>query len=197
MSSILDTWTITITPLTTAKTAKIITIWVTYYEKGTKKTTNLTSSGGSINADVNTEISIQVSYQNTGTTTLRALPWIVLYKEYKDPSTVWVQGYPIECGGTTLSTAPSGYTPVSVNAGASTSNTFPTFKMPNNKLIVEVRIYDYDALYAYGAVTPLAVTPLGIDIQSLLSSSLSLIILVIVLSIIAAYVGRVAKSVTD
>jgi hypothetical protein len=192
LSTILDTWTITITPLVTTKTAKITTIWVTYYEKGAKKIVNVTN-GGSINADVNTDISIQVTYQNTGTATLRALPWIVLYKEYKDPSTIWLQGYPIECGGTTLSSAPPAtYYPISVNAGATATNTFPTFKMPSNKLIAEVRVYDYDTVYAYGAVTPL-----GIDIQSLLSSSLSLIILVIVLSVIVAYVGRVAKSVAE
>lgn len=191
--SILDTWTITITPLVTTKTAKITSITVTYYEKGAKKTANVTN-GGSINADVNTDVSIQVTYQNTGTATLRSLPWIVLYKEYKDPSTIWVQGYPIECGGTTLSSAPpAAYYPISVDVGATATNTFPTFKMPSNKLIAEVIVYDYDALvYAYGAVTPL-----GIDIQSLLSSSLSLVILAVVLSIIVAYVGRVAKSVAE
>jgi len=120
--------------------AKIAQLTVTYTEQGVEKTINLTN-GTSINADVNTDVTIKITYQNTGTATLRTLPWIVLYKEYKDPSTIWLQGYPIECGGTTLAPAPPNGSPISVSPGATVTNTFPTFKMPNNKLLAELRIY--------------------------------------------------------
>jgi len=170
----LTTWTLTIQPQVVTKAAKIVQLTVSYTQKGAAKTEVIPSSGATIYADPNTPISISVTYQNTGDTLLKALPWITVYKDTSTYLDTYYVGsspyYP--------------YTPIELAPGATDTKSFPTFTMPNATLTAEIRIYDWEELLEVFALT--------LDTSTILPQILNIMLVAVMLSLTTQYAAKLA-----
>jgi len=175
--SILTYWTLTIQPQTVTKAAKIIQITVSYTQKGTAKTETIPSSGATIYADPNTAITISVTYQNTGDVTLKTLPWLTVYKD----STIYLD---VPFAGSSTAYP---YSYVELAVGATNTKSFPSFTMPNAKLVAEVRIYDWDAIVSAYALAQ------QIDVSTILPQILNIMLVAVMLSLLTKYVPTYAS----
>jgi len=166
---ILETWTLTISPVAVVKDVDITKLEVTHTENGVTKTTTITATGGSLNADVDTSISILVYFKNVGNVAATVMPWITIYRP--DGMVYFDQG-------------PAA--PTSVDVGVEASALLPSFTMPSLQLSAEIRLYDWEQYWAAAVVRPAA-----IDLTTLMNLMLTMMVLTMMMTTIGKVMERV------